>query len=262
MDAGEKLKEIRNRLGLSTRNVHMLSLKIAEQEHNEEFEISWSRVTEIENEKESQPGPHKMFTLACIYGMSYDQILLLYGVDAQKTAVYHTGMPGEKTHLIHFQRADELKSLEIPSQVSELLDLNQTSLLPQMIGPWASVPAALLHDFDLRYHRYGYIGLQDYTLYPLITPGSFVAIDPEVTRPVHIHARNEHERPVYFLDLRKEYACGWCDLVDSKLLLIPHPISNLETRMFTFPGEADIIGQVTGVAMRIATPRRKHPAST
>jgi transcriptional regulator with XRE-family HTH domain len=257
MHAGERLKEIRERLGLSTRDVAALSQIIVAREGNEEFSISSSWLTQIENERECRPTIERIFPLACIYGLSCEHILLWYGVDIRKAAVYHSEMPGKKTHLLQFNGSGGSKPIEIPSQVSAALDLNQTSLLPQMLGPWANVPSELLHDFDLRYHRYGYIGLKDYTLYPLITPGSFVAIDPELTRVRRVHAHNEYERPIYFLDLRKlrkEYACGWCDLVDRKLVLIPHSLSNLQTRMFAFPSEAEIIGQVTGVAMRIGLP--------
>jgi len=49
----------------------------------------------------------------------------------------------------------------------------------------------------------------------------------------------------------KECVCGWCEIADSRLLLIAHPLSGCETRIFAFPGEAEIIGQVTGVAMRL-----------
>jgi transcriptional regulator with XRE-family HTH domain len=251
VDAGEKLKEIRNRLGLSTRDVAMRSQRIADQEKNTEFLISSAWLTQVENEKGALPSIYKIFTLASVYGWAYDQLLFLYGVDIQQTAVYHSEMPGDKTHPIEFRRPDGLKPVELPSAVIAALDLNQTSLLPQMLGPWADIPAALLRDFDWRYRRYGFIGLKDRTMYPIIRPGSFVSIDPHVTKPKQVLVQNEHERPVYFLDLRKEYACGWCDHVEGKLLLVPHPLANLQTRIFAFPSEADIIGQVIGVAMRI-----------
>lgn len=254
MHAGERLKQARERLGLSTRGVAALSHSIAAREKNEEFKISSPWLVQIENEEGTEPGYHKLFTLACVYGLSYELVLLWYGVDVRKMAMYHAEMPGKKTHLLQFDGSSGSKPIEIPSQVSRALDLNQTSLFPQMVGPWANVPVELLRDFDFRYHRYGYIGLKDYTLYPLITPGSFVAIDPERTQLQRVHAHNEYERPIYFLDLRKEYAYGWCDLIESTLLLIPHSLSNLQTRMFAYPSEAEIIGQVTGVAMRIGIP--------
>src|ERR1700723_2709678 len=99
MDAGERLKRIREQLGLSTRDVAVLSQRIAGQEGNDEFLISSPWLVQIENERGSQPSIHKIFTLASIYGLSCQQVLLWYGVDIRKSAVYHAEMPGEKTHL-------------------------------------------------------------------------------------------------------------------------------------------------------------------
>src|SRR5260370_32999031 len=89
-------------------------------------------------------------------------------------------------------------------------------------------------------------------MYPLPRPGSFVQIDPDVKSPQAGIFRTEFDRPIYFLDLRNEYACSWCELYEGKLLLVPHPLSPAKHRLFPFPQEAEIIGQVTGVAMKIS----------
>jgi len=250
MNPGEKLKEIRNRLGLSTREVAVRSQKIANQEGNSEFLISSPWLTQIENEKESQPSIHKIFTMASIYGVTCDYIFSLYAVDVRKTAIYHAEMPVAKTHLVEFPVQEDAKSIGLPTD----FDVNQTGLLSRTIETWGRVPLGLIRTLDLRHHLYGYVGLKDYTLYPIINPGSFVSIDPERNKPRMRIFRSEYDRPVHFVDLRKENkcACGWCEIADSKLLLIAHPLSGCATRIFAFPGEAEIIGQVTGVAMRIA----------
>jgi transcriptional regulator with XRE-family HTH domain len=254
MDPGEQLKEIRNRLGLSTREVAVRSQKIANQEGNSEFSISSPWLTQIENEEDAQPSIYKIFSMASIYGVTCDYILSLYGVDVRKTAIYHAEMPTEKTHPVEFPVQEDAKSIELPLD----FDVNQTSLLSRTIETWGSFPLGLIQSLDLRHHLYGYVGLKDYTLYPIIHPGTFVSIDPERNKPrLHLF-RSEYERPIYFVDLRKEKecVCGWCEVTDTKLLVIAHPLSGCETRIFAFPGEAEIIGQVTGVAMGIAvTPR-------
>jgi hypothetical protein len=55
----------------------------------------------------------------------------------------------------------------------------------------------------------------------------------------------------YFTELREEYACGWCELREGHLILVPHTTSPQPIRRFTHLDEAEIIGRVTGVAMRI-----------
>ena len=55
-----------------------------------------------------------------------------------------------------------------------------------------------------------------------------------------------------FTELRNEYICSWCEIREGHLLAVPYPNSRCEIRRFPYPQEADIIGRVTGVAMRLA----------
>jgi hypothetical protein len=65
-------------------------------------------------------------------------------------------------------------------------------------------------------YRYGYIGMKDRMMYPLITPGAIVQIDekrPQIVRgPFH----HESERPIYLLEMRTGFACCWCAVEDGK----------------------------------------------
>src|SRR6266478_424272 len=252
MDAGARLKEIRARLGITTREFAVFSKTIADAEGNEEFLISSPWLTQIENEKEALPSIYKLFTLASIYGLGYAEVLALYGLDTRKVKKYHAELPIAKTHLVQYGSADEAPALlEVPVRFDAGLNLSHTNLLSRMIESWGKVPLELVQHFDLRHRLYGFIGLKDYALYPLIRPGSFIEIDPDVKKPIQGMARSEFDRPIYFVDLRNEYACSWCDLVEDKLILLAHPLSPVKTRIFAFAKEAEIIGQVTGVAMRI-----------
>lgn len=98
---------------------------------------------------------------------------------------------------------------------------------------------------------YGYIGLEDYTLYPLVRPGSFVQIDDRQKRIQKFPWRTEFDRPIYFVELRDGYACSWCELQGSELTLLPHPLSQCSVRQVSYPAEAEIVGRVMGIAMRI-----------
>ena len=55
-----------------------------------------------------------------------------------------------------------------------------------------------------------------------------------------------------FSELRDEYVCSWCEIKEGHLITIPYPNSPVEIRRFPYPREAEIVGRVTGVAMRIA----------
>jgi hypothetical protein len=87
----------------------------------------------------------------------------------------------------------------------------------------------LLPPLDIRHSLYGYIGTEDFTLFPLIRPGSFVQIDGSQNRIGHAGWSNEHDRPIYFVELRDGYACSWCELKDRQLLQVPCPQSRTQS---------------------------------
>lgn len=53
-------------------------------------------------------------------------------------------------------------------------------------------------------------------------------------------------------ELRGEYICSWCEMNGGYLSAIPHPNSKCEVRRFSYPREAEIVGRVVGVTMRLA----------
>lgn len=101
-------------------------------------------------------------------------------------------------------------------------------------------------------YRYGYIGLKDRMMYPLITPGAIVQIDERRQRIVSGHWRREFERPIYFLETRSGFACCWCAREAGKLILQPHPVSGERVRILAAT-DVNVIGQVVAVAMRLDT---------
>ena len=112
---------------------------------------------------------------------------------------------------------------------------------------------------DIRHGLYGYIGLHDMTLYPLLRPGSFVQIDPRVRKIQPLRWRTEFDRPIYFVELRDGYACSWCELHEGHLLLLPHPLSACAVRRVLYGTDAEIVGQVSAVAMRLTDPPPAPP---
>jgi transcriptional regulator with XRE-family HTH domain len=252
LEPGGRLKEIRSRLGITTREVALFSKTIADAEGNNEFLVSSPWLTQIENDRSALPSIYKLFTLASIYGLSYSQVLGLYGVDLQKVSAFHSQFPIARTHMAEFDPREAPQSFEIPIRFDAGLNLGHTNLLTRMIETWGVVPMQFIQRLDLRRRLYGFVGFKDYTLYPLLRPGTFVEIDPDFKKLRPKPARTEFDRPIYFVDLRSEYACAWCELEEDRLLLLAHPLSPVKTRVVAYPLDAEIIGQVTGVAMRIS----------
>jgi hypothetical protein len=79
-----------------------------------------------------------------------------------------------------------------------------------------------------------------------------VQIDQNQRKIVNVKWDNEYDRPIYFLELRGAYLCSWCEIGGGYLSAIPHPNSKCEVRRFAYPREAEIVGRVVCVTMRLA----------
>ena len=259
--AGERLKELRSHLGITTRDVTELSQKLAQLEGNLEFQISNAWLTEIEN-SDSIPSIYKLYSLSVIYHLPLGDLLKLYGVDVQNIGKHRIEMPLQQTHQTSIEIFDHNQRVSFPVRFDRGVDVANTNLLSRMVEVWGEIPIALIQHLDIRHSMYGYIGLEDLTLHPLLRPGSFVQIDQNIRKVDPRKWRTEYDRPIYFVELRDSYACSWCESHDSQLILIPHPLSPCETRQFKLGSEAEIVGRVTGVAMRIVDLDEPAPAGT
>jgi transcriptional regulator with XRE-family HTH domain len=227
-----------------------MSQKIADARGNPEFHISNAWLTQIEN-SDSVPSIFKLYSLSSIYHVKFTDILRVYGVELENLALHQLAAPLPDTHLTNLEIYDLERTISFPVRFDPSFDVDNTNLLSRMVEVWGEVPIALIQHLDIRHNLYGYIGLRDTMLSPLLRPGSFVQIDSRV-RKIQPHKwRTEFDRPIYFVELRDAYACSWCELQDGHLLLIPHPLSGCSVRRLAYGKDAEIIGQVTGVAMRL-----------
>jgi len=250
---GEQIKEIRNRLGVTTREVEELSRKIAQDSGNGEFSISNAWLTQIENGK-SVPSIYKFFSLSAIYRVRFLDLLRIFHVDLDDIARFQIDLPLHKTNLVTLEVPDPQKEIRFPVRFDPGFSLARTSLISRMVEVWGEVPVSLIQRLDVRHCQYGYIGLEDFTMDPILHPGAFVQIDTDLNRVQPSAWRTEFDRPIYFVELREGYACSWCEVGGSQITLLPHPLSACPVRRFAYPNDAEIIGQVTGVAMRLVRP--------
>ena len=260
LDFGKRLRAEREYLRLSLRQVQELSRGIVAQRKNSEYYIAHSSLADFENGKQI-PNIYKLYSLSVIYGRQYDKLATLFDVPVGEAEKDHKALVFPQTYLVG--AASEFSEAAIVSsrELRERLRFERTNLLSKILEKWKDVPPSLLEPIDWRDSLYGYIGIEDYTLDPIVRPGSFVQIDSRQKTIPPANWRDDFDRPIFFFELRDRYVCSWCELYGNRLILVPTAHSHGHVRHIQYPSDATIVGRVTGVAMRIAE-ARESPTKT
>lgn len=256
MTAGEQLRALRESLGLSIRMVEAASAQLATKYNNPDFLISLSRLSDIET-KDVVPNIFRLYALAVIYRHDFRELAQMYGLNLKKVPDDLNVVEISVTH--RSTVLDGVEELDMPIQIDPAFDEASSTTLGRMIVKWGTVPLAYLKRFTNRSYSYGFVGNEDWTMYPLIMPGSFVQIDESKRKIAEGGWRSEYERPIYLVETRQGHVCCWCELNGPMLTLKPHPMSPAKTRIVRHGSEAEVIGQVVGVAMRLDGWKERPP---
>jgi transcriptional regulator with XRE-family HTH domain len=249
-EAGKHLRAKRERLHLSIRRVAQISQKIAQEKNDPAFYVPHNWISDLENGK-SKPRLAKFHSLSLIYDCDINDILALFGLNIADLGKERRHISLPQTHLSGLPLMQSDHRLVPAPPVN--LPLEQTNLVHRMFLGLGEMPFFLLQQAGPQEVLYGYVGTDDYTLDPIIRPGAFVQIDPEQNKVTRGVWPSEHERPVYFVELRdNRYACSWCELEGNYLLLVPSPKSPVPIRHLRYPQDADVVGRVIGFAHLIA----------
>ncbi len=253
-DAGRRLKQARERLDLRFRDVEQASQKIARKHENDEFSIALSRLSDIEN-KGTVPSLYRLYSLSAIYRLDLLEVMEWYGVDVSMLPADASSIKLEATHSIGFSPTTH-GVIQVPLSLDPGLEIEKTTYLSRMIQRWGTLPLVLLNGLDLRNHRYAFIGTEDWSMYPLLHPGSLVMVDETKRKVAESGWASELDRPIYFLEQREGYLCGWCSLEKGQMVVLPHPASHQRAQVFAHPAEIEVVGQTVGVAMRLDPGKR------
>jgi hypothetical protein len=248
LSAGLNLRGMRERLGLTMREVESASFRISERHGNDEFAVCPSRLSDIET-KGLVPSIFRLYSLSIIYRCDLREILAWYGVDLSLSAAdLQLNLP-PKSHVDESLRSTSM--VAIPTRLDPAFDPRRSTNLSRMVEQWGLVPLAHLANLSNDKYMYGYVGSEDFTMFPLLPPGTFLQVDESRSKIVQGMWRSELERPIYFVETRDGYTCCWCSLRGEQIVLQPHPLSPVPVKMLRHPQEAEVIGQVVGIALKL-----------
>jgi len=242
LHAGRRLKVLRSARRLTGRQVEEASRRIAAAKRDKRFCISNAWLTQLEKGV-SEPSICKIFSLSTIYRVKFLDLIRLYEVDVDEIEKLGPIADPHSTNLLS-AKIDEIGAVSEPQSLQSSLCERSTALLSGTIGHASETLPGHASSHRSPQIAYGYIGLNDATMYPMIRPGSVVRIDTSQTKPQSVTQHNQFQRPIYFVELRDGYACGWCELQGNDLLIIPHHSSPAHIRRFIYLKEAEIVGRV------------------
>jgi hypothetical protein len=222
------------------REVGELSLRFAQEQGDQSYQVSASWLVRLERE-DHELTVNKLIALADIYNIPAEELLRSTHPRSPQPILKHLSTPNVTMLLTEGPLEEQARyMLTEPPDANELPD--ETVLLP-MGGGVSQAP-----------YRRGIIGKRDRTLEPMIPPGTIVHIDTQ-KRSISLRKDWKHEfhRPIYFLMTREGYVCGWCEL-DQKsewLTLVPHPLSPVSSRRWKYRTEIENLGRVVVAAIRL-----------
>ncbi|HEX4772675.1 MAG TPA: helix-turn-helix transcriptional regulator [Bryobacteraceae bacterium] len=259
-EAGQKLRRIREAQHLKFRDVEQASQQIATRHNDRQFHIGLSRLADIEC-KGTVPSVFRLYSLAAIYRVDFRSLLGWYGIDLDALARDAGAIPLQQTSVMMMSAAENVPLPNL-SILADGPEPTRSFYFGRHVRSWGVIPATLLGNLELEHKRYAFVGTDETFLHPVLRAGSFVQIDETRNRVVNSGWEGEWDRPIYLVETRDGYRFGWCSLRGSDLVLQPHPSSFRAAEILRYPAEAEIVGQVVAIAMRLDPEKRRRKHSS
>src|SRR5688572_24832963 len=122
----------------------------------------------------------------------------------------------------------------------------------RLLNLWADSPMLLMLEEDWERGPLVLVGLSDRMLWPLVTPGSLLRLDPK-SRKIEDGSWPEFERPIYLVEYKSRFHCCHAQRRGDMLRLIAHLESPAPPSVSVPYKEARIRGQLTPVFRALAT---------
>src|SRR5579872_1148231 len=146
--AGSTLRQLREKLGLTMRDVETASEKLARKRGNVGYFVPISRLSDVET-KGITPSIYRLYSLAIIYHSDFRHMLRLYGVemDLEVSDLEVTAPP--KSHLSH--ALSNIEQVHVPVRMDPSFDPRKTLNFGRMIEQWGTVPLKYLEQLSKKW---------------------------------------------------------------------------------------------------------------
>jgi hypothetical protein len=239
-------------LNLSIRSVEKYSRRIARLNGNPASVISRASLGKAERSGNESPNIDWLISLAVIYKTKFNELLETLDRNLGDITEFDKQVQLPNTTLAAVDHHSGTRKISFPLEFVPEPDIRRTTVLSHLVDRWGEIPLAAIQHMGSGKYLYGYIGLDDVTLDPFIPPGSFVQIDNHDTRIRVSGWKSDFDRPIYCLQHRGGYTCGWCEVADRILTVVPFSHTRQITQRFRFPDEVDVIGRVRAVILVLA----------
>ena len=128
--AGQQLRSLREKLGLTMRDVEIASAAIAGKRGNDDFSLTLSRLSDIET-KGIIPSIYRLYSLAVIYRCDFNELLSWYGIELADIASDLKVISPPRSH-----KTDALQAktqVRIPVRMDPGFDTRRTANLGRML---------------------------------------------------------------------------------------------------------------------------------
>jgi transcriptional regulator with XRE-family HTH domain len=239
---GSQLRIVRERLGLSLRDVALKSVVIAKQRGSEQYQISRSWLARIESDPKHEIGAHLLIALLAVYAISLEELLAVGSV---------RDLPEDTTALPEHSK-ETILLVNSPAEAAARILLPEDSATVHMPAYTEVLRQPKRNGRFLRI----VIGCEKNYLYPIVPCGTVALVDKyrrSLAQPVNVEV--EIQRPTFLLELREgRHICCWCELIDreeARAIVLTHPTSRLRAFQVVLGKDAVVRGRV--VVMRVPT---------
>ena len=246
------LKKARLHAGLSFRSASALSREIAKTLGDDRYFASYGALSDYEAGDKPPRHIHKLFTLSIVYSVAFQALLGSLGIelgDGGKTAIASQASvsSGPRATARPVRRRNEEQSDSFFESMQK-----QFGDLPLFLGSALPSLSGLLH-ISLR--DIFWVGGQANLLHPALRGAVFVLVNRRSKRPRIFSRMPLWNHPLYLLQNRDgSYLAAGCAIARGQLAVFAYPQGFAERQPVRQHTDADVVGQIVGVARSLLSP--------